>query len=67
MKGLLESALANLELYLPYCSVVDENGRTGRYTDDIGQLPPDYLVKNFAMHDLRLALEILNRDQEKSL
>lgn len=63
VKGLLESALANLELYLPYCSVVDSDGRTGRYKDELGQTPPDYLIKDFAIYDIRKALEILNRKE----
>lgn len=61
VKGLLQLALYNLELYEPYCC---KGNREGRYKDEIGQTPPDYLVKDFAMKYLRGALEILD-SQEK--
>lgn len=61
VKGLIRTALNNLELYEPYCST---GNREGNYKDSIGQTPPDYLVKDFAMKYLRDALEILD-NQEK--
>ena len=56
VRGSLQAALDNLELYLPYCST---GVREGRYKDELGQTPPDYLVKDFAMSYLRDALKIL--------
>jgi hypothetical protein len=38
--------------------------REGEFNDSLGQTPPDYLVRDFAMKYLRDALEILDR-QEK--
>lgn len=46
VKGLLDTAIANLELYLPYCST---SAREGEFKDSLGQTPPDYLVKDLAM------------------
>lgn len=56
VKGLIRTALNNLELYEPYCS---KGNREGRFKDELGQTPPDYLVKDFAMKYLRDALEVL--------
>lgn len=61
VRGLIQTALNNLELYEPYCST---GPREGQFKDSIGQTPPDYLVKGFAMKYLREALEILD-SQEK--
>mgnify|MGYP001056267712 CR=1 FL=1 len=61
VKGLIRTALNNLEMYEPYCST---GPREGEFKDSIGQTPPDYLVKDFAMKYLRDALEILEREGE---
>lgn len=61
VQGLIRTALANLELYEPYCST---RPREGEFKDSLGQTPPDYLVKDFAMKYLRDALEILERVEE---
>lgn len=61
VKGLIRTALNNLELYEPYCT--NYKGE-GRYKDETGQTPPDYLVKDFAMKYLRHALEILESVEE---
>lgn len=60
VKRLIRTALNNLELYEPYCS---KGIREGRYTDELGQTPPDYIVKDFAMKYLRDALEILENTE----
>lgn len=56
VKGLLKTALSNLEYYSDYCST---RNREGRFKDEYGQTPPDYLVTAFAMKYLKDALEIL--------
>lgn len=61
VRGLIQTALNNLELYEPYCST---GPREGQFKDSIGQTPPDYLIKDFAMKYLQDALEILD-SQEK--
>ena len=53
VEGLVETALANLDLYSDYCD--------GTYKDDLGQTPPDYLVTDFAMKMLREALQLIER------
>jgi len=60
VEGLLKTALGNLDLYLDYCST---GIRDGRFKDEYGQCPPDYLVTQFAMGYLRDALEILEGDK----
>lgn len=55
VEGLLKSALGNLDLYSDYCD--------GSFKDSIGQTPPDYLVKDFAMTYLKQALEILEKSK----
>lgn len=60
VKGLLETVLANLDLYSDYCSTAP---REGRFKDEFGQTPPDYLVKDFAMTYLKQALEILEKSK----
>lgn len=60
VKGLVRSALANLDLYSDYCSVMDSDGNVqGSYKDKYGQPPPDYLVTSFAIKQLKQALQIL--------
>lgn len=56
VQGLLKTALGNLDLYSDYCST---GVREGRFKDEYGQCPPDYLVTQFAMKYLKDALEIL--------
>lgn len=60
VKGLVRTALANLELYEPYCST---RPREGEFKDSLGQTPPDYLVKDFAMKYLREALDMLEKEE----
>lgn len=60
VKGLLDTAIVNLELYLPYCST---SAREGEFKDSLGQTPPDYLVKDLAMKYLKQAMEILEKEE----
>jgi len=60
VEGLLKTALDNLDLYSEYCST---GVREGRFKDEYGQCPPDYLVTQFAMGYLRGALEILENNK----
>lgn len=59
VEGLVKDALANLDLYSDYCCVLTEEGWQGRFKDELGQTPPDYLVTSLAMKYLKQALEIL--------
>lgn len=52
-KELIKAAVKNLELYT--------DNVEGQYKDSIGQTPPDYLIKNFAMSYLKEALEALEK------
>lgn len=57
VEGLLNIALANLDLYSDYCG-------EGRYKDEIGQTPPDYLVTDFGIKYLREAIELLKKSEK---
>lgn len=58
IKCLLKTVLANLDLYSDYCST---GPREGRFKDESGQTPPDYLVTDIAMKYLKQAIEILDK------
>lgn len=57
VKGLLDTALANLDLYSDYCG-------KGRYKDEIGQTPPDYLVTDLGIKYLKQAIELLKKSEK---
>lgn len=52
-EGLIKAAIQNLELYTDHVE--------GQYKDSIGQTPPDYLIKGFALSFLKEALEALEK------
>ena len=52
VEGLIKSALANLDLYSDFCG-------TERYKDNLGQTLPDYLVTDFAINQLKDALQLI--------
>lgn len=57
IEGLLDTALANLDLYSDYCG-------KGLYKDEIGQTPPDYLVTDFSIKYLKEAIELLKKSDK---
>jgi len=50
---LIKAAMRNLELYTEHAE--------GQYKDSIGQTPPEYLIKDFALVYLKEALEALEK------